>query len=119
MRTLALMCFLLVAVPFNFADEPIVVKGVVLRNDGKPLEGAFVLIRDYRLPGAGNVSDKWESRTAADGSFSFTAPRGCYDIFVSANSQFLPLAERLCVEPELRALRIKLQPDPHPVQLQD
>ena len=63
--------------------------GLVLRPDGKPMEGAFVLIRDYQQLG-GFVSDRWESRTAADGSFSFATPNGCYDIFISGNAQFLP-----------------------------
>lgn len=118
MRTFALICVLLVAIPTISQDEPIGVNGVVLNSDGKPIEGAFVLIRDYRQPGAGYISDRWESRTAADGGFSFAAPRGCYDVFVSANLQFLPLAQRVCVQRELRALRIKLKADPHPLLLQ-
>jgi len=115
MRTLALMCVLFSAVHSISQDEPIAIKGVVLKRNGNPIEGAFVLIRDYRQTSAGYISDRWESRTAADGGFSFAAPRGCYDVFVSASLQFLPLAQRVCVQRELRGLRIRLKADPHPL----
>ncbi len=118
MRAFALICVLLVTIPSISQNEPIAVNGVVLKPEDKPMEGAFVLIRDYRQAGAGYISDRWQSRTAADGSFSFAAPRGCYDIFVSANLQFLPFAQRVCVQPELRGLRTKLKADPHPRLLQ-
>ena len=118
MRVFALICVLLVAIPTISQDEPIGVNGVVLNPDGKPIEGAFVLLRDYRQVYAGHISDRWESRTAEDGGFSFAAPRGCYDLLLSANLQFLPLAQRVCVQRELRGLRIKLKADPHPMLLQ-
>ena len=114
MRTFALIYVLLVAIPTISQDEPIGVNGVVLNSDGKPIEGAFVLIRDYRQTGAEYISDRWESRTTAEGDFSFATPRGCYDVFISANPQFLPLAQRVCVQRELRGLRIRLKADPHP-----
>jgi hypothetical protein len=117
MRTFALICLLLAAIPSTCQNESFAVKGVVLNPEGKPIERAFVLIRDYQQPSAGYISDSWESRTGADGSFSFTAPRGCYDIFVSANLQ-LPSAQRVCVQRELRGVRIKLKADPHPTLLQ-
>ena len=119
MRTLALLCVLVLAVPSISQNAPVAVNGVVLTHDGKPIQGAFVLMRNYQQPGGEYVSDRWESRTAADGSFSLAAPRGCYDLFVSASLQFLPLAQRVCVQRELRGLRIKLKADPHPLLLQD
>jgi hypothetical protein len=117
MRTVALTCVLLAAVPSLSQNKPIGMTGVVLKPDGKPMEGAFVLIRDYQQADQGYISDRWESRTAADGSFSFAVPRGCYDIFVSANPQFLPLTRRLCAKPKHPSLRIKLRSDPHPFLL--
>jgi len=112
-----LACVLAFAVPLICQNESLGLGGLVLNPDGQPIEGAFVLIRDYRQPSAGYVSDKWESRTAADGSFSLSAPRGCYDVFISANLQLLPFAGRICTQPELHRLRIKLKADPHPVLL--
>src|SRR5215831_10133798 len=98
MRTLALTCLLLSAVSSISQDAPLGVNGVVLTYDDKPISGAFVLLRDYQRPNRGNISDTWETRTSADGSFSFAAPTGCYDIFVSANTQFLPTGQRICVQ---------------------
>jgi len=90
-------------------------KGVVTKQDGKPEEGAFVLVRDYQQLSRGYVAEKWESRTAADGSFSFAIEAGCYDIFVSSNALFLPFSERVCIEAESnQALKVKLKADPHP-----
>ncbi|HKT88247.1 MAG TPA: carboxypeptidase-like regulatory domain-containing protein [Candidatus Sulfotelmatobacter sp.] len=119
MRAAVLMCLLVVAFQSFAQNEVSGVHGLVLRPDGKPIEGAFVLIRDYQQLNQGFVSDRWESRTGADGSFSFAAPNGCYDIFVSGNAQFLPFTQRVCVKSENQVLKIKLKPDPHPMLLQD
>jgi len=45
MRTLALISVLLVSVPLISQNEPGGVSGVILSPDGKPIEGAFILIR--------------------------------------------------------------------------
>jgi hypothetical protein len=117
MRIVALMCVLLVGVPSISQNEPLGVNGVVLTPDGKPIEGVFVLIRDYQRSGSQYVSDRWEGRTAADGGFSFAAPKGCYDILVSGNYGVLPFAQRVCIPAQHPALRIKLKADPHPLLL--
>jgi hypothetical protein len=54
MRTFVLICVLFVAIPTISQDEPIGVNGVVLNPDSKPIEGAFVLIRDYRQSDVGH-----------------------------------------------------------------
>ena len=89
MRAAVLMCLLVVAFQSFAQNEVSGVHGLVLRPDGKPIEGAFVLIRDYQQLNQGFVSDRWESRTGADGSFSFAAPNGCYDIFVSGKYAYI------------------------------
>jgi hypothetical protein len=91
MRTLVLICVLIVAVPSISQNEPTGISGFVLMPDGKPINGAFVLIRDYQQPDEGFVSNRWEGSTDVDGRFSFAAPEGCYDIFVSANGNSSPL----------------------------
>jgi hypothetical protein len=61
MRTLATICILLIAVPSIAQSGSLALKGIVLRPDGQPLEGAFVLIRDYQRTDATNaeyVSDR-------------------------------------------------------------
>jgi len=118
MRTLALICVLVVAVPSISQNEHTGISGFVLMPDGKPIHGAFLLIRDYQQLGEGYISNRWESTTDADGRFSFPAPKGCYDIFVSANGNFIPFTRRMCIQSELPTLAIKLKADPHPVLLQ-
>jgi hypothetical protein len=118
MRTFVRLSVVVLAVPSISQNAPVPLDGVVLTHDGKPIPGAFVLIRNYQQRNGEYVSDRWESRTAADGRFSFALPRGCYDFFVSANRQFLPLAQRICVQRDLRGLRIKLTADPNPSFLQ-
>ena len=87
--------------------------GVVTGQEGKAVQAAFVIVRDYEQ--SSQDSQRWETRTAPDGSFSLTMPAGCYDIFVSANPVLLPWTQRICIEPERRSvLRIKLKTDPHP-----
>jgi hypothetical protein len=97
------------------ANRAVNIKGVVTKEDGKAVEGAFVLVRDYQQLSSGYIADKWESRTAADGSFSFAIENGCYDIFVSSNAMLLPFSERVCIEVERnQVLKIKLKADPYP-----
>lgn len=87
--------------------------GVVTGQDGKAVQAAFIIVRDYEQ--SSQDSQRWETRTAPDGSFSLTVPAGCYDIFVSANPMLLPWTQRICVEPEHRSvLEIKLKADPLP-----
>ena len=43
---------------------------------------AYVLLHDYQVPGYGHVSENWETRTQADGTFSMVVEPGCYDLFV-------------------------------------
>jgi hypothetical protein len=91
-------------------------KGVVAREDGKAVASAFVLVRDYQQTSQGYVSDTWESRTEVDGSFSLVVEPGCYDLFVSANTQFLPFSRRICIQAERSSvLKINLKADPHPL----
>ncbi|MGH9495517.1 MAG: hypothetical protein ACRD3B_11005 [Candidatus Sulfotelmatobacter sp.] len=91
-------------------------------HDRKPVKDAIVLVRDYQQLDQSFLSSQWEDKTAADGSFSLvtgTDWRGCYDIFVSANSRFLPFAQRVCLQAEHpQILKIELKADPHPVLLQ-
>lgn len=113
MRTFVFACLIAVALPSISQEESIALKGLVLNPAGKPIENAFVLLRDYRQTGTEYMSHRWETRTAADGSFTTAVPRDCYDLFVSANAQFLPFSGRICVQAELRTLTIKLKADPH------
>ncbi len=115
MRTLVLICILVVAVPSISQNEPTGISGFVLMPDGKPINGAFVLIRNYQQLDEGYVSNRWEGSTDVDGRFSFAAPKGCYDIFVSANGKLLPFTRRQCIQSERPALVIKPKADPHPV----
>ena len=94
------------------------IKGVVAREDGKPVPHAFILVRDYQEAGQDYIADKWETRTEADGSFSLVLEQRCYDIFVSANAQLLPFSERICFQVQRSpVLKIKLKADPHPRML--
>jgi hypothetical protein len=49
MRTSALMCILLAfaTAPSTSQNEPVGMSGVVLKADGKPMAGAFVVVRDF------------------------------------------------------------------------
>ena len=118
MRTLVLICILSVAVLSISQNEPTGISGFVLMQDGKPINGAFVLILDYQQLDEGYVSNRWEGKTDVDGKFSFAAPKGCYDIFVSANSKFLPFTRRQCIQSERSPVVIKPKADQHPVLLQ-
>src|ERR1700749_1209458 len=94
------------------------IKGIVAREDGKPVPHAFVLVRDYQEASEDYITDKWDTRTEADGSFSLVLEQRCYDIFVSANAQLLPFSERVCFQVERSPiLKIKLKADPHPRML--
>jgi hypothetical protein len=117
----AALLLLFVPVPFtSLPSQPMSMNGrVVAQNGGKPMAGAFVVVRDYQQLDQSYVSSKWESRTAADGSFSFAIETGCFDVLVSANGQFLPFAQRVCIRDQGNSvLMIKLKSDPHPVLLQ-
>ena len=118
MRSLVLAVILLtfVALPLmSQGNRPATMKGVVTRQDGTGIKAAFVLLRDYQSPSEGYVAQKWETRTEADGSFSFVMEPGCYDIFVSATALFLPFSQRICIQDEhSEVFKIKLNPDPHP-----
>jgi len=97
-------------------NPPATMKGVVARGDGKAVAAAFVLVRDYQQTSQGYVADRWETRTEVDGSFSLEVEPGCYDIFVSANTQFLPFSRRICIQAERSSvLKINLKADPHPL----
>ena len=118
MRSLILAVILLTfaATPLmSQGNRPAPMKGVVTRQDGSGIKGAFVLVRDYQSPSEDYVAQDWETRTETDGSFSFVMDPGCYDIFVSATAQFLPFSQRICIQAERSKLfKIKLNPDPHP-----
>ena len=87
--------------------------GVVTGKEGRPVQSAFVLVRDYQQ--SSQDTQKWETRTAGDGSFSLLMPPGCYDIFVSADVMLLPLSQRICIQADDNSiLKIQLKTDPHP-----
>jgi len=93
-------------------EKPFEFKGTVTTENGRPIEGAYVLLHDYAMLGNGYTSENWETRTLADGRFTMSLdPRRCYDIFVSFGAM-LPFSQRVCVQPA--TFRIKLKPDPHP-----
>ena len=121
MQTLNLAAVLLtlICVPVMAQDGPTaMMKGVVAREDGKAVAAAFVLVRDYQQTSQDYVANKWETRTEADGSFLLVMEPGCYDIFVSANAQFLPFSRRICIQVERNSVfKINLKPDPHPLLL--
>jgi hypothetical protein len=116
-KAVGLFVFLVAPVLISQSNLPEGVSGIVIDEDtGRPVEGAFVVLRDYQQLTQSYVSSKWESPTAADGSFTFVVRKGCYDILVSANARFLPFAKRICsrAEPAERplVLTIKLKADP-------
>ena len=92
-----------------------IMRGIVVREDGTGIKAAFVLVRDFGIFSEDYVSDRWETRTEQDGSFSLMIQPGCYDIFVSANALFFPYTQRTCVQPSPSSVfKIKLKADPHP-----
>jgi hypothetical protein len=119
-KAVGLFLFLVTSLLTSQSNPPVSVRGTVIGGEGgRPIGGAFVVVRDYQQLDQGYVSSKWESHTAADGSFSFVTQTGCYDILVSANAQFLPFARRVCIRAGLPSvLKIKLKADPHPILLQ-
>jgi|SRR5579885_1494038 len=121
MRSFILIWLLAIVlpVPSISQSEPVGISGLVLKPDGQPITGAFIVVRDYQQTDPAHISDSWQSRTGEQGNFSFAVPRGCYDIFVSANLRFLPSAQRVCTQSGAPVLRIKLKADPHPILLQD
>lgn len=119
-KAVGLFVFLVASPLVSQSDLPMSVSGIVMGGEfSGPVGGALIVVRDYQQLDQGNVSSKWESHTAADGSFSFLMQTGCYDILVSANARFLPLAKRVCIRAERPSvLKIKLKADPHPILLQ-
>lgn len=96
-------------------NPPASMKGFV-RAKEKPVASAFILVRDYQQTSQDYVAHKWETRTEADGTFSLVMEPGCYDIFVSANADFLPFTRRVCFHVERSSIvKINLKADPHPV----
>ena len=81
-----------------------------ITSGGKPVAGAFVLLRDIESPSHEFVSKNWEMHTEADGRFSFRVPPGRYDLFVSSNSS-LPFSQRMRVEKKDSVLKIELRAD--------
>src|SRR3954465_8994204 len=98
MRTMKIVAVLLPLISlFSTAQLPqATMKGIVAREDGRAVIGAFVIVVDYQRAGQEHVSHKWETRTEAGGSFAVVMEPGCYDIFVSGNAQSLPFSRRLC-----------------------
>jgi hypothetical protein len=95
-------------------DVQSTLKATVLTQEDRPIADVYVLLHDYQISGRGQTSENWETRTQADGSFSFVVEPGCYDLFVSKGAM-LPYSQRICVGSQLvSSLRIKLHPDPHP-----
>ena len=121
MRTFNLAAVLLTLISLPViaqGNPPATMKGIV-RENGRAVASAFILVRDYQQTSQDYVANKWETRTEADGSFSLVMQPGCYDIFVSANAQFLPFSRRICIQLERSAvLEINLKADPHPLLLQ-
>src|SRR5260370_41043121 len=86
----------------------------VLTRSDAPIADAYVLLHDYQVPGHGNLSENWETRTQEDGSFSFVVEPRCYDLLVSKGAM-PPYSQRICVGSQpISKLRIKLRPDPRP-----
>ena len=121
MQTLKIAAVLLPLIPLIAVAQrgpQATMKGIVATEDGKPVPSAFILVRDYQRACQDYVADKWETRTEVDGTFSLVMEQGCYDIFVSANAQFLPFSKRICSQVQRSpVLKIKLKADPHPRML--
>jgi hypothetical protein len=112
---LAAILALVISVPaVPQSDKASTLNVTVLTQDESPIGDAYVVLHDYQTSGHGNVSENWETRTHADGSFSFMVEPRCYDLFVSQGAM-VPYSQRICVGPKpVSKLRIKLHPDPHP-----
>jgi hypothetical protein len=121
MRTFKIAAVLLPLIPLSGTAQrnpQTTMRGVVTSEDGKPVPSAFILVRDYQQASQDYIAHKWETRTEVNGSFSLVMEQGCYDIFVSANMQFLPFSKRICFEVQRRpVLKIALKADPHPRML--
>jgi hypothetical protein len=121
MRTFRIAVILLPLIPLSGIgqrDPQTTINGIVAREDGKAVPSAFILVRDYQRMDQDCVADKWETRTAVDGSVSLVMEQGCYDIFVSANAELLPFANRICFKVQRSpVLKIKLKTDLRPRML--
>jgi hypothetical protein len=113
-RTIALIACISIPL-FSQGNPSVVLKGAVVGEDGAGIKAVFVLVRDFDASNQEYVSNKWETRTGADGTFSFVIQSGCYDIFVSANELFFPFAKRICIRSQPTSLKVKLKANPHPV----
>jgi hypothetical protein len=115
MRAFSRIVFLLSVAVLQLVgqDNPQATMKGIVSGEGKPIQSAFVALRDFEQ--SLQSSHTWETRTLLDGSFSLLVPPDRYDIFVSANAQFLPMSKRVCVQAAGTAVvRIKLKADPHP-----
>jgi len=112
---LAVILALVISVPaLPQSDKASTLNVTVLTQDERAIGDAYVVLHDYQTSGHGNVSENWETRTQADGSFSFVVEPRCYDLFVSKGAM-LPYSQRICVgRKPVSKLRIKLHTDPHP-----
>lgn len=106
-----LLAVLLVSIPSVSQSDKSSIQGVVLTQGKKAISDAYVLLHDYQASGAGYNSQNWETRTSADGSFTFSVEPRCYDLFVSKGAM-LPYSQRIC--PQSNTFTITLKPDPHP-----
>jgi hypothetical protein len=106
--TVAVLLFLCTGPLLSQENKPLILKGVVTREDGTGLRAAYVFVRDYQ------AGTQWEMHTEADGGFSFVVDPGCYDIFIS-QAVFLPFSQRICVQAKSNPIfRLRLRADPHP-----
>ena len=111
---LAILPFIISAPAISQNDAQSTLSGTGHIQDGKIVADAYVLLHDYQTHGHGLVAENWETRTQADGSFSFAVEPRCYDLFVS-QAVMLPYSQKICVGPQpVSKLKIKLRPDPHP-----
>ena len=77
MRTFraGLILLTLAVAPFMAeGNQQATMHGVVTGKEGRPVQSAFVLVRDYQQ--SSQDTQKWETRTAGDGSFSVSRLRG-------------------------------------------
>jgi hypothetical protein len=112
-RLTALFLSLFASPLMSQSRGPATLNGVLTKEDATAIKGAFVLVRDYEKTSQNYVANKWETQTEANGKFSFVLQPGCYDIFISANTYFLPFSRRICIQGERSSmLKVKLKADP-------
>ena len=108
-----LLLFLLFfpAVPLVSQNDQAVTMHGIVTGDGKPIQGAFVLLRDCDSVGQDFVSKNWQIQTEAHGRFSLVVKPGCYDLFVSSGSFFLPFSKRIHFGSKESALKVGVLSD--------